>query len=133
MPQYSVRTVVDASPAEVFRSLTDARRLRAWSGQAGRVPKRIGGTFSWFDGWATGRVLAYEEGKRLAMTWSVSTWSKETQASIVRIDLTGTTKRTTVRIRHTGLPNVKESASHKQGWEEFVFGPLRVHLAGRRV
>jgi activator of HSP90 ATPase len=133
MPQYTVRTTLDASPIEVFRVLTDARRLRAWSGQSGRVPKQIGGTFSWFDGWASGRVLAYEEGKSLSLTWSISDWPAGTQASIVRIALSGAAKRTTVRINHTGLPSAKESASHKKGWEEYVFGPIRVHLAGRRA
>jgi uncharacterized protein YndB with AHSA1/START domain len=133
MPQYTVRTVLDASPGEVFRILTDARQLRAWSGQSGRVPKQIGGAFFWFDGWAAGRVLAYEEGKHLSLTWSVSDWPEGTQASIVRIALSGTSKRTTLRIHHTGLPNAKESASHKKGWEEHVFGPIRAYLAGRRA
>lgn len=133
MPQYTVRTVLDASPREVFRALTDARRIRAWSGQGGRVPKRIGGAFSWFDGWATGRVLAYEEGKGLSMTWSITDWPETTQASIVRMALSGTSKRTVLRINHTGLPNAKESASHKKGWEDYVFGPIRAHLAGRRA
>lgn len=133
MPQYTVRTVLDASPSVVFRALTDARWLRAWSGQSGRVPKRIGGAFSWFDGWATGRVLAYEEGKRLSVTWSINDWPEGTQASIVRMTLSGTSKRTTVRINHTGLPNARESASHKKGWEAYVFGPIKVHLAGRRA
>ncbi len=133
MPQYTVRVVIDASPASVFRALTDARQFRAWSGQAGRAPKRIGGAFSWFDGWVTGRVLAFEEGKRLSVTWSVSEWPKDTRASIVKMVFTGTSKRTVVRLQHTGLPNARESASHKKGWEEFVFGPMRAHLAGRRA
>lgn len=131
MPQYSVSASFAASPAEVFRALTDARRVRQWSGQSGRVPKTIGGAFSWFDGWVTGRVLAFEEGKRLAMTWAVSEWPDGTPASIVRMTFSGTAKRTRLRIGHLGLPNARESASHKKGWEEFVFGPLRVHLASR--
>jgi uncharacterized protein YndB with AHSA1/START domain len=133
MSHYTVRIAIDAPPAEVFRALTDARRLRAWSGQAGRVPKRIGGAFSWFDGWVTGSVLAYDAGKQLAMTWAVSEWPKGTKASIVRMTFSGSSRRTTVRIGHTGLPNAKEASSHKKGWEEFVFGPMRVHLAGRRA
>lgn len=132
MPQYTVRTTFDAAPAKVFAALTQARQIRAWSGQGGRVPKRIGGAFSWFDRWVTGRILAFEEGKRLSMTWSASEWPSATQPSIVRMTFTGKTT-TTVRIQHTGLPNAKESAGHKRGWEEFVFGPVRTHLSRSRA
>jgi uncharacterized protein YndB with AHSA1/START domain len=120
------------SSEAVFTALTNARQISVWSGQRGTVQPTIGGKMELFDGWVKGKVLAYEPGKRLSFTWKPSEWAKENQASIVTCNFTPTKIGTKLTLKHSGFPNDSELQSHKVGWREFVFDPLKMYLTSKQ-
>jgi len=120
------------STEAVFTALTNARQIGVWSGQNGKVQPTIGGKMELFDGWVKGIVLAYELGKRLSFTWKPSEWAKEKQASIVTCHFTPTKTGTKLTLKHSGFPNDSELQSHKVGWTEFVFDPLKMYLTSKQ-
>jgi len=129
---FTLSVSIPCSSETIFTALTNVRQIAAWSGQTGKVQPIIGGTISLFDGWVKGIVLAYEPGKRLSFTWKPSEWAKENQASIVTIQFKPTTTGTKLILKHSGFPNVSELQSHKAGWTEFVFDPLKMYLTARQ-
>jgi len=112
-----------ATPAQVFDALTDSQALAEWSGE-GNVAKKVGGEFTMFDGWVSGKVLAYTPGKELAYTWKTTEWPEEWAPSEVWYELKKIKKGTKVTLWHCNLPNAKEAKDHKAGWVEHVFEPL---------
>ena len=120
------------SAETVFTALTNARQIAVWSGQNGKVQPTIGGKMELFDGWVKGIVLAYELGKRLSFTWKPSEWAKEKQASIVTCHFIPTKTGTKLTLKHSGFPNDSELQSHKVGWTEFVFDPLKMYLTSKQ-
>jgi uncharacterized protein YndB with AHSA1/START domain len=120
-------------PSEaVFTALTNARQIAAWSGQRAKVQPIIGGKMELFDGWVKGIVLAYETGKRLSFTWKPAEWAKEQQASIVTCLFKSTKTGTKLTLKHSGFPSAGELQSHKEGWIEFVFDPLKMYLTSKQ-
>ena len=77
-------------------------------------------------------VLAYESDKYLSFTWKPSEWAKENQASIVTFCLKPTKKGSKLILTHSGFPNDRELRSHKDGWKEFVFDPLKMYLRAKQ-
>jgi uncharacterized protein YndB with AHSA1/START domain len=120
------------SSEAVFMALTNPRQITIWSGQSGKVQPTIGGKMELFDGWVKGIVLAYEFGKRLSFTWKPSEWAKEKQASIVTCHFKQTRTGTKLILKHSGFPNDSELQSHKEGWTEFVFDPLKMYLTSKQ-
>jgi len=120
------------SSEAVFSGLTNARQIAAWSGQRGKVQPTIGGKIELFDGWVKGIVLAYETGSRLSFTWKPAEWAKESQASIVTCIFKSTKIGTKLTLKHSGFPNDSELLSHKDGWTEFVFDPLKMYLTSKQ-
>ena len=116
----------------VFKALTNPRQIAAWSGQKGKIQPAIGGKMELFDGWVKGIVLAYESGNRLSFTWKPSEWAKEKQASIVTCQFKSTKSGTKLTLKHTGFPSDGELQSHKEGWTEFVFDPLKMYLTSKQ-
>ena len=116
----------------IFTAFTNAQQIKAWSGQRGRVQPIVGGKMELFDGWVTGIVLAYESGKYLSFTWKPSEWVKENQASIVTFYLKPTKSGSKLILKHSGFPNDGELQSHKDGWKEFVFDPLKMYLRAKQ-
>jgi len=129
---FTISALVPFSPEAVFTALTNARQIAAWSGQSGKVQPTIGGKIDLFDGWVKGIVLAYESGKRLSFTWKPSEWAKENQASIVTFLFKQTKTGTKLTLKHSGFPNDSELQSHKEGWTEFVFDPLKMYLTSKQ-
>ncbi len=124
--------MLPGSPATVFKALTDARQIAAWSGQAARIGRKVGGRFEMFDGWATGRVVVYHAPTSLAYTWRVDTWRSEWDNSLVEWRLSRGPRGTQVELKHCLLPTAKEARDHKGGWDEYVFEPLADYLNARR-
>ena len=120
------------SSETVFTALTNTRQIAMWSGQRGKVQPTIGGKIELFDGWVKGLVLAYESGKRLSFTWKPAEWAKESQSSIVTFVFKPTKTGSTLKLKHWGFPNDSELQSHKAGWTEFVFDPLKMYLISKQ-
>jgi activator of HSP90 ATPase len=120
------------SSEAVFMALTNAQQITAWSGQRGKIQPTIGGKMELFDGWVKGIVLAFELGKQLSFTWKPKEWVKENQASIVTFHFKQTKVGTRLTLKHSGFPNDGEMQSHKVGWTEFVFDPLKMYLTSKQ-
>jgi uncharacterized protein YndB with AHSA1/START domain len=122
---FSMSVTINARPGEVFDALTEPRKISKWAGQKGRVDSTIGGKFELFDGWVKGKVLAYQPGKVLAYTWHPTDWSDEWEPSIVKYKFSSTKTGTKIVLNHSGFPNDSEKKSHRSGWTEHVFDPLK--------
>jgi uncharacterized protein YndB with AHSA1/START domain len=129
---FTISTSFPFSSEAVFTALTNAHQISVWSGQSGKVQPTIGGKIELFDGWVKGIVLAYESAKRLSFTWKPSEWAKEKQASIVTCHFKSTRTGTKLILKHSGFPNDSELQSHKEGWTEFVFDPLKIYLTSKQ-
>ncbi len=126
---FTVDRVLPAAPEVLFATLTEARRIAAWSRHAGTVPAVIGGTMEMFDGWVKGVVLAYAPGSHAAFTWLPNDWPAGSQASIVTYRLTRVPGGTRLSIHQSGFPDSVRSTSHRTGWAQFVLDPLAEYLS----
>ena len=129
---FTLSVSLPSSAETVFGALTNARLISEWSGQRGKVQPTIGGTMELFDGWVKGIVLAYEVGKRLSFTWKPAEWAEEDQSSIVTCHIIPKKNGSILTVKHSGFPNDSELQSHKDGWTEFVFEPLKMYLISKQ-
>ena len=54
-----------ASPHAVFEALMDAKKHAAFTGGAARISRKVGGAFSVFDNYATGKNVELVKDKRI--------------------------------------------------------------------
>ena len=87
-----VRTIrqtvrLQASPAVVYRALTDSKRHAAFTGSNAKIPKRAGGRMSAYGGYISGKVLGLWPGMGLLQTWRTTEWPKGAPESRLEIRL----------------------------------------------
>jgi uncharacterized protein YndB with AHSA1/START domain len=131
VPAIRITVVMPVPPARVFKALTNANDIEAWSGAPGRVATKVGGPFLMWDGWNTGRVLARRPPSALAYSWRKDSWPDETADSIVRWTLTRVPEGTSVAMVHSRLPSRWEYRDHKGGWTKYFLKPLAAYLKKR--
>jgi activator of HSP90 ATPase len=131
--------VFKATPAQVYRALTDARlfdKVVVASGAIprmalGKAPTRIdravGGAFSLFGGYITGRHVELTPGVRVIQAWRSGSWAPHI-FSIARFELVAEGGGARLVFDQTGFP-AGEAASLAKGWHENYWMPLAKVLA----
>lgn len=123
-----VRTIrqqvtVRASPREVYETLLDSRRHARLTGAAARISRKVGGSFSAYDGSLSGRNLALAPGRKIVQTWRGADWP-EGHHSTARFTFERAPSGTRLTLRQTGVP-ADLYEDYRQGWHDYYWKPLR--------
>jgi len=128
---------IKASPARIFRAITDPSELPLWWGEAGmyrctRMERdlRVGGKYKTSGIGSDGKPFSVSGEYRevdpphvLAYTWNYD-WDKDAPATLVRFELIEHGDETLVRATHSGFTAEVPRADHGKGWVR-VLGWLR--------
>jgi len=114
---------IKASPAEVYRALTEAKRFSAMSGGApAEIEAKAGGAFSLFGGHVAGRTLELEADRRVVQAWRAKDWAPGVY-SVCRFELAAQGKGTKLVFDQTGVP--AGAREHLEGgWHKMYWEPL---------
>jgi len=125
----------DASSARVYEVLTNPRQfealtrlsdavtlLTAPAAKPTAISPEVGGPFTLFGGYITGRNLQMVRGERLVQAWRAGSWEAGA-FSIVRFELRATAHGCSLIFDHRGFPDTQgESLAH--GWRVHYWEPL---------
>lgn len=131
---------LDASPARIYRALTDSSEfdaitrlsdgavlLNAAGAKATSISAEVGGPFTLFGGYITGRHLEMLPGERLIQAWRAGSWNPG-NFSIVAFRLTAADGKTRLDFEHRGFPD-GNGATLARGWHSHYWEPLAKYLA----
>ena len=120
--------VIQASPKQVYKALTDATEFSAFTGGApATIEREAGGAFSCFGGMVVGRNVELVPDRRVVQAWRAGNWPDGVY-SIARFELTAQGKGTKLVFDHDGFPD--DQRPHLEGgWQAMYWGPLAKHLA----
>lgn len=112
-----------ATPARVYSLLMESRRHAAFTGAAARISAKVGGSFSAYDGYITGRNIELVPDKRIVQSWHACDWP-DGHMSIAKFSLAKVKAGTRLTFLHSGVPD-NQYASIKQGWKDFYWEPMK--------
>ncbi len=112
-----------ASAHEVYDALMDSKKHASFTGGAAKISRKVGGSFSVYDGYAFGKNLELIEDRKIVQSWRASDW-EEGVVSEVSFILQQTKTGCTLEFSHKGVPS-DQVASIKQGWTDFYWIPMK--------
>ena len=131
---------LDASPQRVYEALTTAKHfdmitplsdgaalLAAAGAKPTAISPEVGGSFTLFGGYVTGRHLEMLPNERLIQAWRAGSW-KAGEFSIAAFNLTAEGGKTKLKFEHRGFPN-GNGTSLARGWHSHYWEPLAKFLA----
>ncbi len=133
--------VFKASRKRVYEALTDAKQFNkvvllsaamqsggmAPGGKPAEVSPEVGGAFSAFGAYVTGRHIELVPNERIVQAWRAASWGPG-QYSIARFDLTEQGSGTKLVFDHTGFPQ-GDGQHLAEGWRMNYWEPLDKYLA----
>ena len=125
---FTVSTVLSAEPERVFRAWLSTDGHAAMTGSAAKVEPRVGGKFSAWDGYITGKTLALRPYTRIVQSWRTSEFSEADPDSRIEIVIEPAEDGALLTLTHTNIP-AGQAESYESGWEESYFAPMREYFA----
>ena len=124
LKDYKTRIKIKAEPDVVYAAITNPDTIEVWSGYRAEMPTEAGGEFSMWDGDICGRIVEYEQGKRMVQEWY---FGEQNEPSIVTINIFPYRQVAQIELVHTNIP---EDAFDNivEGWEEYYLKTLKGFL-----
>ena len=121
MKDFKKYYLIPATPADIYRALTNPLTIRLWTGDPAEMSTEPGSEFSLWDGSISGKNLAFEEGRKIVQQWY---FGDQPEDSIVTIILHAHKQGTSVELKHTNIPD-SEYDDMVEGWNDSYFGSLQ--------
>jgi uncharacterized protein YndB with AHSA1/START domain len=126
---YTLSTVIPASPAEIYRAWLDSVTHAEMTGGEATMSDEVGADVSAWDGYITGRNLELVPGERIVQSWRTTEFDDEFEDSIVTIVLQETEDGTLLTLQHSNVPD-KHKSYEEGGWQSNYFEPMIVYFSG---
>lgn len=124
---FTLSAVVPATPDEIYRAWLSSHGHSAMTGSPAKASVRIGGRFTAWDGYISGKNLELEPGKRIVQAWRTTEFGTGDEDSVVEVTFKPSANGTRVTIRHSRLP--VHGAQYRQGWIDFYLKPMKAYFA----
>ena len=121
---------VAASPADVYRALTDPTEHGAFTSTLVTGAPVEGGSFTASSGYILGTFDKLDENKLIVQSWKTTEWPKGAPPSRLEISLEDAGDGTELTMTHSEVPT-SQAEDYRQGWIDYYWTPLRAHFASK--
>jgi uncharacterized protein YndB with AHSA1/START domain len=117
--------VIEATPEQVWKALTDPEVIAEWSGAPAVFAAEPGSAYSLWDGQIGGSIVEVVPFERLVQTWKPSDWTVED--SVVTFSLSPSDGGTRVDLVHENVQDW-DYAGTNEGWDIYYLGVIKKKL-----
>lgn len=124
--KFTISDVIPASPAEIYAAWLDTDLHTAMTGGAATASDQVGGDFTAWEGYISGKNVALEANASIIQTWRTTQFKDDEPDSDLEIKLAAVDGGTEVTLVHTNLP--AHGMQYKQGWVDHYFVPMKAYF-----
>jgi activator of HSP90 ATPase len=115
-------------PAEIYAALLSGPKHTRMTGGKATGSTKVGGRFTAWDGYITGRNVELEEGRRIAQEWHTTQWPEGAPPSLLEWTFEAKKGGTKVTMKHSKVPS-SQADSYEKGWQDYYFIPMKQYFA----
>ena len=111
----------------LYNAWLDSKEHAAFTNSPAKIDPKVGGSFTAWDGYISGKNLELEPGKRIMQSWRTPEFPEGSPDSLLEVLLEPIEGGTRLTLLHTIIPQ-DQSEEYKQGWEEYYFKPMQEYF-----
>ena len=116
------------SPKQVYEAYVDPEKQSEFTGSKATGKPVVGGKFTAWDEYISGKFLELEEGKHMVQEWTSTDFPDGYLPSRLELTFCEAPKGTQIVMVHSKVP--KEIADEAaEGWTEFYWTPLKEYFS----
>jgi activator of HSP90 ATPase len=125
------KVIIPASPEEVYDAFIDPKKHAAFTGAEATCDPKVGGEFTAWDGYITGKNLELEKPKCIIQEWSTSEWPEGYPPSKLQLTFRKVKEGTELTMVHSGVP-AAQAAEYRQGWIDNYWELLKDYFGKKK-
>ncbi|MGA3058925.1 MAG: SRPBCC domain-containing protein [Candidatus Bathyarchaeia archaeon] len=122
------KVVIPASPREVYDAYVDPKIHSKFTGSKATGKAVIGGKFTAWDGYISGKYLELEDGKRVVQEWTSTDFPKGSGPSRLELCFNKVPEGTELVMVHSDVPE-EQADEASEGWTEWYWDPLKKYFS----
>jgi activator of HSP90 ATPase len=119
--------VFPGTPIVVYETLVDPKKHAAMTGASATGKIKVGGSFTAWDGYITGKYIELARGSRIVCEWTTTEWPAGYPPSQLDLTLTRSKDGTKLTMVHSKVPS-SQAEAYRQGWIDSYWKPLKKYL-----
>ncbi len=125
--EFTVSATIPSTPKEVYDAWLSSKGHTAMTGSAARVSAKVGGGFSAWDGYISGKNLKLIAGRRIVQTWRTTEFAEDDEDSLIEITLEPVAGGAKLTLHHTNIPEGR--SNYREGWKGCYFEPMKEYFS----
>jgi activator of HSP90 ATPase len=117
-----------AKPLAIYEAFLSGPKHSKMTGAKATADSHVGGTFTAWDGYISGKNLELDPGKRILQEWQTSDWPEGSPPSLLEWTFEEKDGGTEVTLVHSGVP-AAQAESYRQGWIDYYWTPMKEYFA----
>ena len=117
-----------ATPKQVYDAYVDPKKHSEFTDSKATGKPVVGGKFTAWDGYISGKFLELEDGKRVVQEWTSTDFAEDSPPSKLELTFCEVPKGTEIVMVHSNVPKDQE-ADTADGWTEFYWEPLKKYFS----
>lgn len=114
-------------PKTLYNGWLDSDTHTEFTKSRAIIEKKVGSTFSAWDGYITGKNELLHMNKRIVQSWRTTDFSEENEDSLLELSFEKVEKGTKVILVHSNLPE-NTGKTYRKGWREHYFKPMKEYF-----
>lgn len=123
----TIHTLLPVRPEILYRIWMSSRMHSDFTGSPAVIDERVGGAFTAWNGYITGKNIALEPGFRILQSWRTTDFPPDAPDSELELLMEAYTGGTVFTLVHRNLPP-DQVEDYRLGWEEEYLQPLKDYL-----
>ena len=116
-----------APPNAVYEAWLDSGAHSAMTGGEAKIDKRVGGAYTAWDGYISGKTLELRPGERIVQSWRTTRFRAADADSTIAVQFAPIKAGTRLTLNHKGVPD-GHTSYEKGGWRDFYFEPMKAYF-----
>lgn len=121
------KVFIRAKPVEIYDAFLNAQKHSAFTGAKATCERKVGGKFTAWDGYISGRNLELQNGRRILQEWQTTEWPEGYPPSILEFTFKVKGEGTEVSMVHSKVPEM-QAENYRQGWIDYYWTPLKEYF-----
>ena len=122
------KVVIPASPKEVYDAYVDPKKHSKFTGSKATGKAVVGGKFTAWDGYISGKFLELEDGKRVVQEWTSTDFPEGSGPSKLELCFNKVPEGTELVMVHSDVPE-EQADDTAEGWAEWYWDPLKKYFS----
>lgn len=118
---------IPVTPVEIYDALLNEQKHSALTGAKATCDRRVGGKFTAWDGYISGKNIRLENGRRIIQEWQTTEWPEGYAPSLIEFTFTPKAGGTEVRLTQKNVP-AAQAENYRKGWVDYYWTPLKKYF-----